>query len=236
MKIMKNLIRKDDYVRNKDRQDPIAVLKLSDENVIKHMKETGFVVHTLVPESTTFIQANKIGMFPGPLSLSLGPYGFLFMLTYDSATQTCKIFIKLHNSIEKIELIKSEVTANSIFNGNNYLYYCGEGTPISYISFHTKSISKMNSKNELCQFACQIGLNLIKGKKTLEDLKKIVTRNLKDIDSAYDKTDRSRSEAYFSEIAAQPVFEAMYLSKDNIIFGADSSICQFMKMAIEYDG
>ena len=31
MKIMKNLIRKDDYVRNKDRQDPIAVLKLSDE-------------------------------------------------------------------------------------------------------------------------------------------------------------------------------------------------------------
>ena len=43
----------------------------------------------------------------------------------------------------------------------------------------------MNSKNELCQFACQIGLNLIKGKKTLEDLKKIVTRNLKDIDSAY---------------------------------------------------
>ena len=46
MKIMKNFIRKNDYVRNKDRQDPIAVLKLSDENVIKHMKEIGFVVHT----------------------------------------------------------------------------------------------------------------------------------------------------------------------------------------------
>ena len=102
MKIMKNFIRKNDYVRNKDRQDPIAVLKLSDENVIKHMKEIGFVVHTLVPESTKFIQTNEIGMFPGPLRLSLGPYGFLFMLTYDSTTQTSKIFIKLHNSIEKI--------------------------------------------------------------------------------------------------------------------------------------
>ena len=120
MKIMKNFIRKNDYVRNKDRQDPIAVLKLSDENVIKHMKEIGFVVHTLVPESTKFIQTNKIGMFPGPFSLSLGPYGFLFMLTYDSTTQTSKMFIKLHNSIEKIELIKSEVTANSIFYGSNY--------------------------------------------------------------------------------------------------------------------
>ena len=55
MKIMKNLARKNDYVRNKDQQDPIAVLKLSDEKVIKHMKEIGFVVHTLIPESTKFV-------------------------------------------------------------------------------------------------------------------------------------------------------------------------------------
>ena len=34
MKIMKNLIRKSDYVRNNDQRDPIAVLKLSDEKFI----------------------------------------------------------------------------------------------------------------------------------------------------------------------------------------------------------
>ena len=147
MKIMKNLIRKSDYVRNNDQRDPIAVLKLSDEKFIKHKKEIVFVVHTLIPKSTKFVQTNKIGMFPGPLSFPFGPYGFLFVLTYDSTTQTSEIFkTKLHNSIEKIELIQSELTANSIFYGNNYLYYCGEGKPISYISFHTKSISKMNSK------------------------------------------------------------------------------------------
>ena len=78
MKIMKNLTRKNDYVRNKDQQDPIAVLKLSDEKVIKHMKEIGFVVHTLIPESTKFVQKNKIGIFSDPLSLSLDPYGFFF--------------------------------------------------------------------------------------------------------------------------------------------------------------
>ena len=38
----------------------------------------------------------------------------------------------------------------------------------------------MNSKNEVCQFASQIGLNLVKRKKTLEELKKNVTRKLKD--------------------------------------------------------
>ena len=169
MKIMKNFVHKNDYVRNKDQQDPITVLKLSDEKVIKHMKEIECIVHTLIPESTKFVQTNKIGMFSGLLSLSLGPYGFHFMLTYDSTTQTSKTFkIKLHHPIEKIELIKFEATTNSIFYGNNYLYYCGEVTPISYISFHTKSISKLNSKNEVCQFASQIGLNLIKGKKTFE--------------------------------------------------------------------
>ena len=81
MKIMKNLIRKNNYVRNEYRQDPIAVLKLSDEKVLKYMKETGFIVQTVIPESTKFVQTNRIGMFLGPLSLSLGPYGFLLILT-----------------------------------------------------------------------------------------------------------------------------------------------------------
>ena len=70
------------------------------------------------------------------------------MLTYCSTTQTSKIFkIKLHNSIEKIELIKYEVIVDGIFYRINYFYYCGEETPISYISFDVKSISKVSSKN-----------------------------------------------------------------------------------------
>ena len=81
MKIMKNLIRKNNYVRNEYRQDPIAVLKLSDEKVLKYMKETGFIVQTVITESTKFVQTNRIGMFLGPLSLSLCPYGFLLILT-----------------------------------------------------------------------------------------------------------------------------------------------------------
>ena len=41
------------------------------------------------------------------------------------------------------------------------------------------------------------------GKKTLEELKKSVTRKLKDIGSVYDNTESSRSKVYFSEVAAQ---------------------------------
>ena len=95
------------YIINKGRHDPNAALRLYDENVIKHMKEIVFPVHTLIPESAKFVQTNKIGMFPGPLSLSLSPYGFPFIPTYDFTTQTSMIFkIKLHNPIEKNELVK----------------------------------------------------------------------------------------------------------------------------------
>ena len=64
------------------------------------------------------------------------------MLTFDFTT--LKIKIKLHSRIEKIELIKSQVIANTIFYGSNYLNYCGEGTPIPYITFDIKIVSTMN--------------------------------------------------------------------------------------------
>ena len=38
---MKNLIPKNDYVRNKDRQDPIAVLKLSDDKLLNKLSKVG---------------------------------------------------------------------------------------------------------------------------------------------------------------------------------------------------
>ena len=67
---------KNDYARNKSLQDSIAVLKRSDVKVKKkkHMKELGFIVYTLIAESTKFVQRNKIEIFQGPLTLSLGPW------------------------------------------------------------------------------------------------------------------------------------------------------------------
>ena len=56
------------------------------------------------------------------------------------------------------------------------------------------------------------------------------------MDSVLIKADGDRSDVYFSEAARQPVFKAMYLSKDNILFAAESSTYHLLNMAIEYDG
>ena len=65
---------------------------------------------------------------------------------------------------------------------------------------------------------------MFKGRKTLGEIQKSVKRKLKDIDSVYDKTERSRSEVYFLEVAAA------HLLIDNIFFAAESSTYQFMKI------
>ena len=82
----------------------------------------------------------------------------------------------------------------------------------------------MNSKIEVCQFASQIGLEICLRRKTLGELQKSVKRKLKDIDSVYEKTERSRSEVCFLEVAAA------HLLIDIIIFDAESSTYQFMKI------
>ena len=60
MAIMKRLIKKNDYVRNKDRQDPVAVLRLSDEELLEHLSNIGYVVQTIIPEITKFTNNNKV--------------------------------------------------------------------------------------------------------------------------------------------------------------------------------
>ena len=81
---MKKLIPKNNYVRKKDRQDPIGVLKLSDDKLVDHLSKIGHVVHTIIPETTKYTEKNKVSMYTNPIDIYIGPYGYLFMITYDN--------------------------------------------------------------------------------------------------------------------------------------------------------
>ena len=49
-KEMRKFLPRNDHVRNKDRQDPSAVLKLTGERFIEFLRSLDFVVHTIIPE------------------------------------------------------------------------------------------------------------------------------------------------------------------------------------------
>ena len=105
---MKKLIPKNVYVRNKDRQDPAAVLKLSDDKLVDQLSKVGYVVHTIIPETTKYTEKNKVGMYTNPIDICIGPYGYLFMITYDNVKMEIKIFkVQLHNPVEKFGFLKS---------------------------------------------------------------------------------------------------------------------------------
>ena len=99
---MKKLMPKNDYVRNKDRQDPIAVLKLSDDKLVDQLFKAGYVVQTIITETAKYTKKNKVGMYTNPIDICIGPYGYLFMITYDNVKVESKIFkVQLHNAVEK---------------------------------------------------------------------------------------------------------------------------------------
>ena len=57
---MKKLIPKNDYERNKDRQDPIAVLKLSNDKLVDQLSKVGYVIHTNISETTKYTEKKKL--------------------------------------------------------------------------------------------------------------------------------------------------------------------------------
>ena len=70
-------------IENKDRQDPTAVLKLTNEELLSHLESIFFVGYTSIPKTLKFKKKNKAGMCPYLVSITLGPIGYLFMSTYE---------------------------------------------------------------------------------------------------------------------------------------------------------
>ena len=76
MQIMRKLLPKNDYVRNKDRQDPISVLKLSQAKLKEYIakiscgKQLFNIGQTVIPETIKFTDKNNVEMYPCPISIT----------------------------------------------------------------------------------------------------------------------------------------------------------------------
>ena len=57
-------IPKNDYVRNKDHQDPMAVLKLTVDKMTSYLKSLDYVGHTIIPELDKYTELNQLSMYP----------------------------------------------------------------------------------------------------------------------------------------------------------------------------
>ena len=201
MSKMRMLIPKNDIVRNKDRQDPISVLKLSESNVVSYLQNIGYVVHTLIPETTKFTVNNKVGMYPCPLSVCMGPYGYIFVLTHGTGKSKTSIYkVKLHNPIDSIDLIITEVNAVSVWFSQEKLFYCGKGTAISFIDFTKAKPSKLKSKAAVIEYADSIGCKVDRNSNSLKELKKTVMGYLDSKKDEYERNGFIKTQSILSTI------------------------------------
>lgn len=106
-KTMRKFLPRNDHVRNKDCQDPAAVIRLADEKLIEYLKELDFMSHTIIPETDHFTELNRVGMYPHSISITMVPYGSLQFLTLNQEMGTSNLCMaQLHNPIQKVEVLR----------------------------------------------------------------------------------------------------------------------------------
>ena len=103
--ILRKLIPKNDYLKNKDRQDPSAVLALADRRVTQELTKVGYVCQTIIPELVRYSAHNRIGNFPLPISVAVASYGWLAFLSFDCKSETSTVYkARLHSPVDKISI------------------------------------------------------------------------------------------------------------------------------------
>lgn len=58
MNVLRNLIPKNYYVKNKEGQDPVIVLKTLERNVTSYLKQIGFIDYTVIRQASKFTENN----------------------------------------------------------------------------------------------------------------------------------------------------------------------------------
>ena len=154
-KKIKTFLPRNDYVRNRDRQDPTSVLKLCDGNLADYITQLGFIVHTIIPETVRFTTTNRVNTYSNILSISIGPFGYFFFLQYNTLKNVSDIYkVKLHNPVQDITLISSNVQGSQIHYYGGLLYCTDNSSPITINVIDNKSnptvtIDKIRSKKDI---------------------------------------------------------------------------------------
>ena len=161
-KAMRKLLPRNDHVRNKDRQDPAAVIRLADEKLIEYLQKQDFISHTIIPEIDHFTEYNRVGMYPHPISISVGPFGSLLFLTLNQETGTSNLYMaQLHNPVQKVEVIKTAVPAKEVHFNNNVVFLAGNHGPVTFHELVKGSVcvdvTKLQNRSEVLEKVNELG-------------------------------------------------------------------------------
>ena len=133
-----------------DRHDPTAVLCLTSDALLKYLLNVGLASTTIVPETSKFTIDNRPGMYPRPISVAIGSYGWIYVLyNYDDVNTLSDLLkTRLHSPVDKVTILKKQVKATSVHFAKGVVFLCGENSSICVVgenSFLSLDVEKIKT-------------------------------------------------------------------------------------------
>ena len=234
----RNLIPKNDHVKNKDRQDPSAILTLSSKNLTDATIDIGYVCHTIIPELDKYSADNQSGMYPCPISITIPSYGWIAFLSFDTKFGSSTLFkARLHSPVDKITALAKNLKAKEVHSADGMFFLASDSGPIKAIEFDEGSIymipPKKKTKDDLVELAMKLS---VCNSGTVAEIKSRLKRYSETVNDQYLVHDVRKDEVHFWDRETQPSFEAMVCADGYFIYAAEVIEKSIVSLQIQKDG
>ena len=238
MSKVRKLIPRNDHVKNKDRQDPSAVLTLCSDRLTSFLSSVGYVCHTLIPELDKFTDNNRLGMYPSPISVSIANFGWLLFLSWDSKLASSTLYrARLHSPVDKISIIKKNLASTQVHCENNVAFLNSSDGPVLIVELEDNHVYLISSK--ITSVKC---LNTLKERfglpftGTLAEVRKEASKFLKRKEEEYASLGHDKHQVNFMDKAIEAHIQAIALVDRELVFLADSHSKRIHSAQLKYDG
>lgn len=236
----RKLIPKNDHVKNKDRQDPSAVLTLTNKKFTDELRNASYVCHTIIPELDKYSSDNQLGMYPSPISIAIPSYGWIAFLSYDVKSSMSTLFkARLHSPVDKISPIARNLEAKEIHCSDGIIFLVSHSGPIKAIEFIEGSISiktiisKLRKKKDVIEQAEKLH---VRSTGSVAEIRARLLTYIRTRMDKYSENHVTTGAIHFWDRDSQPSFEAMLCVTSELLYAADNTQKAIVSFQVEKDG
>ena len=234
---MHQLLPKSDYVVNRDRMDPSAVIALTRNAVTDYLSSVGYLSVTIIPEMCKFTEDNRVGFYPKPVDVCVGPFGkILALYNYNEQDGTSNLLsARLHCPVDQLQILRKKVSASQIYYDDGIAFLCGRSGKITAIECRAERIHVKSNKNRTkagyISMLERLGLSKTG---TAKKLKARLIKHIGQIQSNYDANQIDRETIQLEQVLA---FESIYpMPGQSCLIAASSSHHSIFKLLLKFDG
>ena len=238
MSKIRKLIPRNDHVKNKDHQDPSAVLTLCSDGLTSFLSSVGYVCHTLIPELDKFTEINRLGMHPSPISVSIAKFGWFLFLSWDIKLASSTLYrARLHSPVDKISVVKKNLAPTQVHCENNVALFSSPDGPVLIVELEDNHVFLNSSK--ITSVKCwnilkdRFGLPLTG---TLAEVRKEASKLLKRKEEEYTSFGHDKHQVNFMDKAIEGHIQAIALVDRGLVFLGDSHSKTIHSAQLKYDG